>query len=174
MAIWTRYYHSWTSRQGDSWQVLIEKDAVADPGASTQIYANDVDHSGVYHTLETEDPFAIMAPSEGVIKFLDISSAVADELFSDLIGRNDYRIHFKRAGSTYWRGFMNMPDLQQEEDETNPPGSLTAHDGLTYLKSVPYSDAGTGALYTGVETVTEIFVDILDRIGFDLNIYIGL
>lgn len=169
MAWASKYSYEFTSRQGESFEVCIEDESGA---PNTVLIPSTIQHTSVRWSANEDDEFSPFAPSEAVIQFHDTA---ARALMSDVLAATtrSHRVHIKRNGSTYWKGYLKPDEISEPEDWfTN--GTISAIDGIGLLENEPYADPSTQALYEGRATVLSVIVDILSRLSLGLEIHVSM
>jgi hypothetical protein len=75
----------------------------------------------------------------------------------------------EKAGAAFWTGFIDPDGWSEPLVATPYPVSLTAYDGLGFLKDTAFVDT-LGDYYTGYKTIFEILEICLLKTGLSLNI----
>lgn len=107
---------------------------------------------------------ALFEPIKSTIVTINLVVAVAgtyDEFYD--IGSKQYLVKIYRSGLCFWTGWMNDEIFQEEYSPGFYNISLTATDGLVFLKSARTN-------LTGRQTHFAIIKESLDEIGLGINI----
>ncbi len=183
MAAWyVKYRCEFKDNSALDWKIDIQEYLDADPGITTLTATGDP--LTIQYNSDSDDFNEPIRPSKATINI----EASTDFSLIDLYSDED--LHFKviiykgAAGTdVYWQGFVITGEYSEPYNCPPLPVTITAHDGLNYLKNILFAESISIA--GGVETITyynghrseaQIIVDILAKVtitGFTeyINIY---
>lgn len=157
MAFATKYQVQFADTYGVVWKILIQEDGFG--GSITDLVATGSPLKIEFNS--SSDEFNdVIRPSKAVFSVQTPSDFGLLDLYSD------EDMHFKvliyYASTLYWSGFVITGEYQEPYDCLPYPVTITAIDGLNYLKNILYDDAGT--YYDGRTLESQIILDILAKI----------
>jgi hypothetical protein len=183
MASWyVKYRTEFKDNSALDWKIDIQEYLNSDPGITTLTATGDP--LTIQYFSDSDDFNEPIRPSKAIINI----EASTDFSLIDLYSDED--LHFKviiykgAAGTDiYWQGFVITGEYSEPYNCPPLPVSITAHDGLNYLKNILFADSinitdkvETITYYNGHRSETQIIIDILAKVsitGFTeyVNIY---
>ena len=178
---WTsaKYRYSFTGDEGTSYIWEIHEDGHNNGGLPTTIDASGRDNCITSWKNEGEDEYSPLMTSETKISLFDPSLNVINDLLDALSTgsisdvEEKYRLVVRSGNNLKWVGNIDPEGITYEEDGVAQL-NITATDGIGRLANKPYiTNTATGALPNGIDSIKNIFVELLDYTGFDLDIYMS-
>lgn len=177
MALYQRYLVEFKDFLSLDWSIEVWQDLDGDPGLTS--------------LTATGNPLNIeyLSDSDEFNESVRTSKAVfnvyseTDFLLTDLFTVEDLKskVYVYQGTDLYWKGFVLAGEYSEPYKDVPYPVTVTAVDGLTLLKSMSYKYTITvedDTYYNGRRTISQILIDILDKIGFTgfteyVNVYEG-
>lgn len=178
---WTsaKYRYSFTGDEGTSYIWEIHEDGYNNGGSPTSIDASGRDNCITSWKNEGKDEYSPLMTSETKISLFDPSLNVINDLLDALSTgsisdvEEKYRLVVRSGDNLKWVGNIDPEGITYEEDGVTQL-NITATDGIGRLGNKPYiTNTATGTLPNGVDSIKNIFVELLDYTGFDLDIYMS-
>ena len=178
---WTsaKYRYSFTGDEGTSYIWEIHEDGHNNGGSPTNIDASGRDNCVTSWKNADDDEYSPLMTSETKVSLFDPSLNVINDLLDALSTgsisdvEEKYRLVVRSGNNLKWVGNIDPEGITYEEDGATQL-NITATDGIGRLANKPYiTDTATGALPDGIDSIKNIFVELLDYTGFDLDIYMS-
>ncbi len=169
MAFWDKYKVEISDVYGLQWTIEIQEDSVA--GSTTYLTATGNPLRFDFFS-GSDDYNESIRPSKAIFEVYSTTNFALTDFYTD----EDFRlkVNFKYGSTLYWTGFIITSEYSEPYNDTPYPVTITAIDGLNYLKDILYDDSGT--YYDGRKRISKILLDILAKINITsfteyLNIY---
>lgn len=178
---WTsaKYRYSFTGDEGTSYIWEIHEDGHNNGGSPTTIDASGRDNCVTSWKNADDDEYSPLMTSETKVSLFDPSLNVINDLLDALSTgsisdvEEKYRLVVRSGNNLKWVGNIDPEGITYEEDGATQL-NITATDGIGRLANKPYiTNTATGALPDGIDSIKNIFVELLDYTGFDLDIYMS-
>lgn len=147
-------------------------------GGTTKIYIEELDYAGASTTLTAQaDPLEITFDGDVNDIFRPtVGSGATIRVVSDRLQLVDlftddplkYRVRIYDDTTMIWQGFVDQHIFSEDLVSNKSLITITANDGMALLETIPYSyDEST--LYTDVSTLGNIFMNIFNKTGLEIN-----
>lgn len=169
MAFWDKYKVEISDVYGLQWNIEIQEDSAS--GSTTYLTAtgSPLRFDFFSGSDEYNEP---IRPSKAIFEVYSTTNFALTDFYTD----EDFRlkVNIKYGSTLYWTGFIITSEYSEPYNDTPYPVTITAVDGLNYLKDILYDDSGT--YYDGRKRISKIVLDILAKINITsfteyLNIY---
>lgn len=173
MAFATKYRSEFNDILGLTWKVDIQEDAYG--GSITTLKATD---SPLTIEFDGGDEFnAVIRPSKAKLTVWSMTDFALADLYSD--EDFHYKVNIYYDDNIYWTGYIVTGEYTEPYDMTPYPVTITAVDGLNYLKTYLYKYQTTDpddTYYNGRTLESQVILDVLSKIGVTsfreyINIY---
>ena len=157
MAFWNKYKVELSDYLGLRWDIEIQEDSAA---GSTTYLTGTGSPLRIEYNSDSDEYNASVRPSKAIFSVYSNTDFALTDFYTD----QDFRlkVNIKFGSTLYWTGFVITSEYSEPYSDTPYPVTITAVDGITYLKNILYDDSGT--YYTGRKRISKIILDILSKI----------
>ncbi len=157
MAYVEKYLIEFKDIYGPDWSISIQEDAFG--GIVTNLIATDSPLI-IQHDSDSDAYNEPIRPSKAVFTVYSETEFALTDFYTD----EDFRLKviIKCESDIYWQGFIVSGEYSEPYEQVPYPVTLTAIDGLSYLKNIKYDDEGT--YYDFRLKKSQVLLDILDKI----------
>lgn len=165
MAFTTRWRTEFKDIQGLLWRIDIQENVAQ--GAITELKAAGSPLNFEFNS-DSDDWNDPVRTSKAVFNVFSTTDFQLTSLYSDEDFHYKVIIYKGAAGtSIFWQGFIVTSEYSEPYDCVPYPVTITAIDGLNYLKNIKYEDTSGDPIvaYTGRKLESQIIIDILAKIN---------
>ena len=165
MALEQRYLIEFKDFLSLDWSIQIWQDLDADPGLTTLIATGNP--LNIEYNSDSDEFNESVRTSKAVINVY----SETDFLLTDLFVVEDLKspVYIYQGADLYWKGYVLAGEYSEPYKDVPYPVTITAVDGLSLLKSMPYKYTVTeldDTFYNGRMLISQILVDIAAKINF--------
>lgn len=157
MAFWDKYKIELSDVNGALATIEVQEDSVA--GSTTYLTGTGSPLRFEFNS-DSDDYNEPVRPSKAVFSVYSNTNFALTDFYSD----EDFRlkVNIKYGSTLFWTGFVITSEYSEPYNDTPYPVTITAVDGINYLKNINYDNSGTP--YDGRKRISKILLDILGKI----------